>query len=423
MHVTDGRELVDPHFYAREGYPHELWARLRRESPVHWCEPPDVVPFWAVTRHAHICEVSKQPDKFLNGPGIVPANKEVAERLARGERGPFDAMQTIITMDPPKHRKFRRVASPWFTPHALSRIDPVVQASARRLVDELYDAQVNGEGTCDFVTQVSARHPLRILSTILGVPHEDEPFILRITNELFGAEDPEFRREGDRREAFRALGLEFVQYFARIIQERRAHPRDDLAGVLANADVDGARIGDVETLGYYLITFTAGHETTRNSLTGGMHALTLHPAEREKLGRDPKRLAAGAVEEIVRWATPVNFMMRTAACDYELGDARLRRGDRLLLFYASANRDEAVFDDPFAFRIERHPNPHLGFGIGEHFCLGAHLARRSQRALFAELVPRLEEVELAAPPQRVAASFVAGFKHLEIRYRLAPPRA
>jgi cytochrome P450 len=421
MPITDGSKLIDPFHYARSGYPHELWARLRRESPVHWCEPPVLVPFWAVTRHAHICEISKQPDLFLNGKGIVPATQEVAARIARGEKGPFDAMQTIITMDPPKHRKFRKVASPWFTPHAIGRLDQAVEASARRLVDRLYDKQVNREGRCDFALEVAAQHPLRILATILGVPEEDEEHILRLTQQLFAGQDPEFQREeADPEQAFRNLGIEFLQYFGKIIADRRAKPRDDLASLLANAEIDGARMGDVETLGYYLITFTAGHDTTRNALAGGMHALVEHPAEREKLRADPKGAVADAVEEIVRWTTPVNYMMRTASRDTEVGGTRIRAGERLLLFYASANRDEDVFEEPYQFRIDRSPNPHLGFGIGEHFCLGSHLARKSQRALFAELIGRLEDVELAGPVERLAASFVAGIKHLPLRYRLLP---
>ncbi len=422
MPITDGAELIDPHRYARRGYPHEVWARLRREDPIHWCEPEQTVPFWAVTRHAHICEISKRPDRFLNGKGIIPATREVAERLARGEKGPFDAMQTIITMDPPKHRSYRKVASPWFTPRALGRLDEVVDTSARRLVDRLYDAQVGGEGRCDFATDVAAQHPLRILASILGVPEEDEERILRLTQQLFAGDDPEFQRPGeDRQKAFQELGVEFLQYFGKIIAERREKPGDDLASVLANAEIDGARMGDVETLGYYLIVFTAGHDTTRNALAGGMHALVENPEERRKLREDPKGRVADAVEEIVRWTTPVNYMMRTAASDTELAGQKIRAGERLLLFYASANRDEDVFDEPTRFRTDRHPNPHLGFGIGEHFCLGAHLARRSQRALFAELVGRLEDVETDGPVERLAASFVAGIKHLPLRYRLSPP--
>ncbi len=419
MTITDGTDLIDPQRYASHGYPHEIWQRLRTESPVHWCDPADNVPFWAITKHAHISEVSKQPDAFLSAKGIVPPTRDVAARMARGEKGPFDMMQTIITMDPPKHRKYRKVASPWFTPQALSRVDEVVTSSAKRLVDRLYEAQRGGEGTCDFVTEIAVQHPLRILCSILGVPEADEPVILRLTQQLFAADDPEFKRsEADRNAAFTALGLEFLQYFGKIIADRRAKPSDDLAGVLANAQVDGAPMGDIETLGYYLITFTAGHDTTRNAIAGGMHALIENPAERAKLRSDPAGRVADAVEEIVRWTTPVNFMMRTAARDYELGDVKLRSGDRLMLFYASANRDEDVFPDPYTFRIDRHPNPHLGFGIGEHFCLGSHLARRSQRALFSELVRRLDDVEIAGPVERLAASFVAGIKHLPIRYRL-----
>ncbi|HTO09852.1 MAG TPA: cytochrome P450 [Myxococcota bacterium] len=420
MTITNGDELLEPQRYASHGYPHDTWTRLRRESPVHWCEPTELVPFWAITRHAHICEVSKQPDVFQSGNGIVPATKEVAERLARGERGPFDMMQTIITMDPPKHRKYRKVASPWFTAQALARVDDVVKASARRLVDRLYESQKGGEGTCDFVTDVAIAHPLRILCSILGIPEADEPKVLRLTQQLFAADDPEYKRsEENPEEAFRALGMEFLQYFGKIIYDKRANPGNDLASVLANAEVDGARMGDIETLGYYLITFTAGHDTTRNAIAGGMLALVQNPAERAKLRAEPEARVSDAVEEIVRWTTPVNYMMRTAARDYELAGTKLRAGDRLLLFYASANRDEDVFDAPFRFRIDRHPNPHLGFGIGEHFCLGSHLARRSQRALFAELVGRLEDVALLDEPERLAASFVAGVKHLKLRYRLA----
>ncbi|HTO55309.1 MAG TPA: cytochrome P450 [Myxococcota bacterium] len=421
MTTITGDDLIEPQHYATRGYPHELWTRLRREDPVHWCESAEIVPYWAITKHADICEISKQPDVFQSGNGIVPATKEVAERLARGERGPFDMMQTIITMDPPKHRKVRKVASPWFTSQALARVDGVVNASARRLVDHLYESQRNGEGTCDFVTDVAVPHPLHILSSILGIAEADEPKVLRLTQQLFAADDPEFKRtEENPEEAFRALGIEFLTFFGKIIAEKRAHPDGNLASVLANAELDGARMGDIETLGYYLITFTAGHDTTRNSMAGGMLALVQNPAERAKLRAAPQERVADAVEEIVRWTTPVNYMMRTAASDYELRGTKIRAGERVLLFYASANRDEEVFDEPFRFKIDRHPNPHLGFGIGEHFCLGSHLARRSQRALFSELIGRLDDVELLGEPEKLAASFVAGVKHLRLRYRLSP---
>jgi cytochrome P450 len=415
LSLTDGRELIDPRAYAEHGPPHEAWSLLRREAPVHHCSVPDYEPFFAITRHADICEISKRPDLFLNAPGIVVMTEE--QRRSRESDTALAAMRTIIEMDPPEHRSLRKVASPWFTPRALGRLDAAIDESARSVVDRL--AGDSGEGECDFARDVAAAHPLRILSTILGVPREQEPEILRLTNQLFAADDPELQRDGeDRAEAIRELGLELYQLFAKVIEDRRAHPRDDLASVLANARIGGEPMGPMETFGYYLITFTAGHDTTKNALAGGMRALVEHPDELAKLRRRPS-LMGSAVEEVVRWTTPVNYMKRTASRDVELCGQKIREGEHLVLFYASANRDDEVFDDPFAFRVDREPNRHLAFGIGEHFCLGANLARRSQRALFRELTGRLEWVELAGEPEQIHSSFVVGLKHLPIRYRIA----
>ena len=415
MQITDGRELIFPTQYAELGYPHDVWTRLRRQSPVHHCEPPGYGAFWAITRHADICEISKRPDAFVNGNGIVVLDLEQT-RMRETDQSGLAGMKTIIEMDPPVHRTFRKVASGWFTPRSLARLESAVTQSARSLIDAL---AADGDGECDFVTRIAVAHPLRILSQALGVPREDEALILRLTNELFSSEDPEFQREGvTRAERIAQIGLEFFQYFSKIIADRRANPRDDLATVLANASVDGAPMGPVETLGYYLIVFTAGHDTTRNAITGGLLALLENPDQLARLQRDPG-LAPHAVEEIVRWTTPVNYMKRTTAHDVELRGQKIRAGEDLMLCYASANRDEEVFDDPFAFRIERSPNRHLGFGIGEHFCLGAHLARRSTTALFAEIARRARRLELAGEPQRTASSFVAGVKHLPVRYRFS----
>jgi hypothetical protein len=410
--LGDGYELIDPRPYGVGGHPHAAFAALRERSPVHRCHPEGYAPFWAVTKHADICEISKRPGDFLNAPGIVHPRSDIEISRDQG----IGAMRTIIEMDPPQHRSYRKVASPWFTPRALARVDAAVDQSARELLDAL--AARGREGEIDFATEIATRHPLRILSTILGVSREDEPRILRLTNQLFGADDPELQRAGeDRKRAMMELGVELLQLFDGIIQDRRANPRDDLATLLANGRVDGAPMGPMETFGYYLITFTAGHDTTKNALAGGMRAFAENPEQFALLQRRPE-LVASAVEEVVRWATPVNYMRRTAARDVELRGRTIRAGDHLVLCYASANRDEEVFDDPFRFRIDRDPNPHLGFGYGEHFCLGAHLARRSQRALFAELARRLEWVELAGEPQWIQSSFVVGLKHLPIRYRL-----
>ena len=414
---VNGLHLIEPRSYAERGYPHAEWKQLRREAPVAFFEPPEWQSFWAITKHADIIEVSKQPDLFVNGPGMTLIREEMARR--QRESGSFGQMRTIINMDQPDHRKYRKVASPWFTPRGLKRLDEIVDVSARGLVDSL-----GREGECDFITDVASLHPLKVLAHILGVPAEDEPFILRLTNELFGAEDPEFQRTGaaDREANMRALGLEFFTYFNKVTESRRAKPADDLASVIANAHVDGKPMGVMETMGYSLIVFTAGHETTRGGIGGGMLALLENPAEREKWARDPS-LAETAIDELIRYVTPVNHMVRTATADYELRGQKIRAGDRLVLFYASANRDEEVFDAPDALRLERDPNPHLAFGIGEHFCIGSHLARKTTNALFRELLPRLEHVELAGTPQRTASNLVPGIKHLPIRYRLKPAGA
>ncbi len=414
MSLTDGRELISNHAYAREGVPHELWTRLRAEAPVLRCRTAGFEPFWAITRHADICEISKQPDKFSSVPGIALIHE--SQRALLEENQGFGAMRQIINMDPPEHREYRKVASPIFTPRAIQALDGAIEASARGIVDEL--AGTGGDGECDFATDVAAAHPLRILSTMLGVPRESEPDILRLTNELFALDDPDLQREGeDRDQVIRDLGLELYQLFDRIIQDRRAHPTEDLASLLANATIGGAPMGMMETVGYYLITFTAGHDTTKNALVGGMRAFLEHPDQFERLQKHPE-LVESAVEEIVRWTSPVNYMKRTANEDYELRGQSIRAGDTVVMFYASANRDEDVFDDPFAFRIDRRPNPHLGFGIGEHFCLGANLARRSQRALWLELARRMEWAELVGEPEQIHSSFVVGLKKLPMRYRI-----
>jgi len=420
MSITDGLDLVSSRAYAEKGVPHALWTRLRAESPVHHCAPEGFEPFWAITRHADICEISKQPDKFSSAQGIAMLSQRQEAAVRQGNQG-FAAMRVIIEMDPPEHRSYRQVTSPVFTPRAVKSLDAVIETSARELVDKLVAAaDESGVGACDFANDVAVAHPLRILSTMLGLPRESEPLILRLTNEAFGEDDPDLQRKAeDRQQATLALGIEFYQAFDKIIQDRRAKPTDDLASVLANATIDGKPMGMMETVGYYLITFTAGHDTTKNALVGGMRAFLENPDQLEQLKRHPE-LVDSAVEEIVRWTSPVNHMKRTVTEDYELRGQRMKAGDRVVLFYASANRDGEVFDDPFAFRIDRSPNRHLGFGIGEHFCLGANLARRSQRALWRELARRLEWVEPDGEPAQIYSAFVVGLKKLPMRYRIKP---
>jgi hypothetical protein len=413
----DGLDLISPQAYGERGLPHDQWRELRALERLQRFAPEGFDPFYAVVRHDQISEISTQPERFLNRFGIVLESQE-QKRIIDGDHG-LGQMNVIIGMDPPQHRDYRKVAASWFTPRAIERIAPIAEESARELVDRLVERGGGDDGVCEFATEVAAAHPLRILSTIIGVPREQEPQLLRLTNELFAADDPDLKRKGeDRTQAVQALAMEFFQLFNAIIEDRRAHPTDDLASLLANGKVNGEPMGMMETLGYFLITFTAGHDTTKNALASGIHALAERPAEFERLKRNPD-LVTSAVEEILRWTSPVNYMKRVVAQDLEFRGQKLRRGDNLVLFYASANRDETVFDDPYTFRIDRDPNPHLAFGIGEHFCLGAHLARQSQRALLRELIRRIDVLELAGDPVQIASSFVVGLKRLPLRYRVS----
>jgi hypothetical protein len=417
MTDVDGFDLIAPQAYAERGVPHDQWRELRRSNRLRRCAPERFDAFYPVVRHDQICELSKQPQRFLNRFGIVLESAEQKRILAANQGA--GQMRAIIVMDPPEHRDFRKVAASWFTPRAIDRVAPIAEESARALVDELVERARGGEGECEFANEIAAAHPLRVLSTILGVPREQEPQLLRLTNELFAADDPDLQRKGeDRRKAMLGLVMEFIQLFNGIIEDRRANPTSDLASLLANGRVKGEPMGVMDTLGYFLITFTAGHDTTKNALASGIRALAENPAEFEKLKRNPG-LVPSAVEEILRWTSPVNYMKRVVAEDLEFRGQKLRKGENLILFYASANRDESIFEDPYSFRVDRHPNPHLAFGIGEHVCLGAHLARQSQRALLRELVRRIDVLELAGDPVQIASSFVVGLKRLPIRYRLS----
>jgi len=413
----DPRDLIAPSHYGTKGVPHDVWTRLRRESPVHKCEfDGEFEDFWAITKHADIMDVSSKPHLFSNREGPMILNRVQKVQAANRAASPIGQMRTIIEMDPPEHRDFRKVASGFFTPRAIGRLDEIVAESARALVDSLGE-----EGECDFVAKIAQRHPLRVLATILGIDREDEERVLELTQQLFGGDDPDLQRKAeDADQALMQIGLEFFQMFDRITQDRRANPRDDLATLLATAKMaDGEPMGPIETFGYYLIVFTAGHDTTRNALSGGVAALLENPDQLERLRREPE-LAKRATEEVVRWASPVNHMKRQVLEDVEIRGRKIRAGDYLGLFYASANRDEDVFEDPFRFDVGRHPNRHLGFGTGEHFCLGAHLARASIRALLEEMGARVAHLEYAGDPSQIHASFVVGLKTLPVRYRIQP---
>jgi cytochrome P450 len=403
--------LISPDAYAAHGYPHEAWTRLRREDPVHRVEDNPVMPFWAITRHADIVAIGKSPEKFLNGPTL----------LIRTEPEPPDAQQfppTLIEMDPPRHGKYRRIVSKRFTPGALKRWHGDIERIAKEIVDELLDA--GAEGECDFVEKVAAPLPIAVIAWLLGVPRSDWRLLFDWTNRTIGAGDPEYQIEGAAPgETGRQAMIELFQYFAKLVEEKKKKPADDLVTLFATAEVDGEKLPLMDVLAYCLIIVIAGNETTRNATSGGMLALAQHPAELAKLQRNPALLPTG-IEEILRWTSPIIHFARTATCDVELRGKKIREGDHLALFYPSANRDEEIFVDPFVFEADREPNRHLAFGIGEHFCAGAHVARLELEMAFKYLIPRLRDVEIAGPVQRLRSNLVGGVKHLPIRYRLSP---
>jgi cytochrome P450 len=321
-------------------------------------------------------------------------------------------VSTLIHMDDPQHRAVRAIGGDWFRPKAMRALKVRIDELAKRYVDHMLEAGPE----CDFVQEVAVNYPLYVIMSMLGIPESDFPRMLKYTQELFGSEDAEFQR-GTTKEEQMVVLLEMFQYFNELTASRREHPTEDLASAIANATIDGEPLSDIDTVSYYLIIATAGHDTTSATIAGGLHALIDNPEQRERL-RANMDLMPLATEEMVRWVTPVKEFMRTAREDTEVRGVPIAAGESVLLSYVSSNRDEEVFDDPFRFDVGREPNKHNAFGYGVHFCLGAALARMEVNSFFTELVPRLESIELTGDPAHIATIFVGGLKHLPIRYSL-----
>jgi cholest-4-en-3-one 26-monooxygenase len=404
---VDPLDLVDPDRYARRGYPHDVWTRLRTEAPVAYVDPPGYVPFWAITKHADIMQISAQPERFSSAQGIT---------LAREGAAPVPPSEILVLIDPPRHGPMRRVVNARFTPRAVRARRDEVDAIARDVLAGAAPDGANGEG--DFVGRVAAPFPLAVIAWILGVPDDDWELLFRWTNEIIGKDDPEFRRPGETpgKTMKRARG-ELRGYFERLVAQRRTDPQDDLVSELLDGRVGGEPLTEEQLLSYCELFVEAGNETTRNAISGGLLAFCEHPEEWEKL-RANRDLLPDAAEEILRWVSPISHFTRVATGDCEIRDVRITSGDQLALFFASANRDEDVFDEPFAFRVDRRPNPHLAFGFGEHFCLGAHLARLELQTIFGHLVERLEWFELAGEVERLKSAVNGSIKQLPLRYRL-----
>ncbi|OBA89858.1 cytochrome [Mycolicibacterium elephantis] len=402
----NAKVFATPTAYTDEVKLHEALTRLRSEAPVSWVDVPNYRPFWAITKHADIMDIERNNELFTNSPRPVLVTAEGDEQQAA------IGVRTLIHMDDPEHRVMRAIGADWFRPKAMRALKVRVDELAKAHVDKMMELGPE----CDFVQQVAVNFPLYVIMSLLGVPESDFPLMLKLTQELFGSDDDEFKRGTEQAEQMSAL-LEMFEYFTALTKARREQPTEDLASAIANATVDGEPLSDIATMSYYAIVAAAGHDTTSATISGGMLALIENPDQQAKL-RNDLSLMPPATEEMIRWVTPVKAFMRTAAEDTTVRGVLIAAGESVLLSYVSGNRDEDVFDDPFRFDVTRDANKHVAFGYGVHFCLGAALARMEVNSFFTELLPRLRSVELAGAPEYVATTFVGGLKHLPLRYSM-----
>ena len=404
-----GEELIDPDRYARDGYPFDTWDRLRREAPVLRYEGPDY-PFWALTRHQDIVETSRQPEIFSNQPRFQIMIG--ADYGSDDEREP----ETMVHMDPPQHRQFRDLLARRFTPREMRKIEHQMSELAAEIVDGL--AETGLEGECDFVEKIAAPLPLAAIAWLIDLPRADWMDLYHWSNAVVGATDPDYQRPGETAHETRMrASADIYGYFHALIADRAKRNGDDLVSVLTRSEIDGQPLTPHQLVSYCLFLIAGGTETTRNALSGGMHGFFEHPDEWQKLVADPSK-AQRATEEVLRWSTPVVQMARTPIRDVEIGGQKIGAGETIAMFYGSGNRDETVFEDPYRFDVDRHPNPHLALGVGEHYCMGANLARLELRVMLRQLASRFRELRPAGPIERLRSSSTGGVKAMPIHYRL-----
>ena len=404
--------LADAATYADPDELNEIFTELRRSGRVVLAQPQGMRSFWAVTKAADVRFVETNSDKFIAEPWPAMLMKDQEQKnieLFGSISGPST---TLVSMDGEIHHKHRLIAQAWFMPHNVRKLVPEVDAIARTYIEKM--AAMNGE--CDFARDIAFWYPLRVVNSILGLPESVDADFLRLTQLSFGAADPNIEASIESRlERFAQSHREFMSIFHPVIEDRRANPTDDLASAYSNATIDGEPLGVAETLGLFLVTATAGHDTTSATTAGGLKALLEHPEQFSKL-RENMDLLPNAVEEFLRWVAPVKHFARTATEDVQIGNQAIAKGERVVVFFASACRDEEVFDDPFEFRIDRDPNKHLAFGTGPHLCLGMHLARLEIKSFFEQLLPRLKSVELAGEATYLQANLVSGLTSLPVKY-------
>jgi cholest-4-en-3-one 26-monooxygenase len=400
--------LTDPDIFQR-GTPHEMFKVLRREAPVFWHPEADGPGFWAITKYPDLKEISKRPMLF---------SSERQGTLVRDPR-PQDLpliQMIMLNMDPPKHRHYRALVNKAFSPRMVTNLHGRVRAMVQRIINGVIE-----RGECDFVEDVAARLPMEVICEMMGVPEEDRRRVYEIGNRMVGSDDPDLQegnvpaQEQNAEEAF----AEMFVYAGKLREKALNHPSDDLATALVNAELDGHKLSDTDFNFFFLLLLIAGNETTRTVTSNGMLTLMEHPDQLCDLRTDLS-LLPGAVEEILRYAPAVHSFRRTATAETVIRGQQINANDKLILWYPSANRDEEVFDDPDTFNMRRHPNDHLAFGVGEHFCLGANLARLELNEIFRGIVTRLHGIELTAPPRRLRSTFINGVKEMRVRFTPGP---
>ena len=405
-------DLSDIEFWAKPwNERNDAFATLRRENTIAYFPEPIIDPFpegpgyYAITKMHDVLEISRHPEIFCSGQGAVSILDMPAEMN--------EFYGSLISMDDPRHARLRKIVSGTFTPRMLNAVLDDVEKTAKKVVDRIVD-----KGEIDFVTDVSMPFPLLVILDMMGIPHSEYDMVLAQSNIILSGGDPDFIPEGTEPiTAFLEAGAMLAGLLNELAVLRRATPTDDLLSALVNTEVDGEQLSGDELASFFILLSVAGHETTRTALNHGITHLSQNPDQRALFLADIEGVMSTTVEEIVRYASPVVWMRRTLTRDYVLSGHEFHQGDKVIMFYGSANRDEAVFSDPDTFNVLRDPNPHVGFGgPGPHFCLGAHLARREIALMFRELYTRLPDLELAGPPVQLRSSFINGVKSLPISF-------
>lgn len=409
-HVAMALEDVDLNDHSRfaERVPHEMFATLRREDPVHWQDEPDGRGYWAITRHPDIVAVHKDWQTFSSERGGTSLQDLDTDQI--------EARKSMIDMDPPPHNKLRAIVNRDFTPRAVRVFEERIRSLFATILDEALE-----QGEVDFVAEVAAELPMRVFAEMLGAPESDHRYLVDLGDRMLGQDDPEYAVDPELVEANRHLpfsnpaALDMFEYGRKLAAERRDCPREDIVTKLVEAEIDGCPLSQRDYDVYFLLLAVAGNETTRHSISHGVLALIDHPDQLERLRADPA-LLPDAANEILRWATPVHHFRRTATCDVELAGKEIKEDDKLASWFISGNFDEAVFDDPYRFDVGRSPNPQITFGPGgPHFCTGAHLARLEIEIVFGELAKRVASFELTAKPERLQSNFFNGIKRMPVR--------